>query len=44
MRYLHQPLSELKRWTIAELELYVDGAMQLVEAENDSTSRSGDDE
>lgn len=44
MRYLHQPLSEVQRWTVAELEHYVDGALQLVALENESTSRGQDDE
>lgn len=43
MRYLHQPLSEVQRWSVAELELYVDGAMQLVALENESTARDSDD-
>lgn len=44
MRYLHQPLSEVRRWSVADLEFYVDGAMQLIELENESTSRGEDDE
>jgi hypothetical protein len=43
MRYLHQPLSELRRWSVAELEYFVDGAMQLIALENEATGRTEND-